>query len=252
MHPRASLAYALGALLFATGAAGAVNELPFSSAASPAHSAARAAFEAVAKTPIDPAKILISEIDLDGDGAPEIFAYAETPAFCNADGCEPAVFRKDGDTWRNILVSGAARTRAVPGDIYVTTKRHDGFYDFLIGSLYIVHQGAMYREYVTPPPTQLDEVAFVGACTSSPEIAAEVREAGARADVTEPVGAFCLCLLDQFENASLPQRDLDLFGETLTRRKPAQQAAAMSSIPDEYAATVADFRFSCAIDLRVD
>ena len=253
MTPRPSLGCALGAMLLATAAARAeINHLPFSNAASPSHSIAHAAFEAEAKASIDPAKITISEIDLNGDGTAEIFAYAETPMFCDADGCEPALFSKEGDAWRNILVKGTARTRAIPGDFSITTNRHAGYFDFMIGSLYIVHDGTSYREYVPPPPTQLDEGAFFGACTSSQEVALEVRAAGPRGDIEEPVDVFCLCLFDQFQNASLPQADLDLFSDMLAGRKSVKEAGPMSSIPDEYAAKVADFRFSCEIDLRVD
>jgi len=253
MTPRPLLGCALGAMLLATAVARAeINYLAFSNAPSPAQTAARAAFETQAKASIDPAKILTSEVDLDADGVAEILAYAEAPEFCDAQGCEPAIFRKDGDTWRNILADGIVRTRAVPGNISVINERHNGFSDLLVGPLYLIHDGTAYREDTGPEPTQLDETAFFGACTSSQEVALEVREAGPRSDIEEPLDVFCLCLFDQFQNASLPQSDLDLFSDMLAGRKTAKQAAPMSSIPDEYAATVADFRFSCEIDLRVD
>jgi hypothetical protein len=232
-----------------------INHLAFSNAPSPAHAAARAAFEVESGNPIEPARILVSEVDLDADGVAEILAYAETPAFCDPQGCAPAIFRRDGDTWRNILADGVVRTRAVPGTISVIDERHNGFSDLLVGSLYLIHDGTAYREDTGPVPTQLDSTAFQAACVTSPDIASEVREAAASADIEEieePVGAFCACLLDQFQTAGVPQTDLDLFADLLAGRKTATEAAPMSSIPDDYAATITDFRFSCAIDLRVD
>jgi hypothetical protein len=253
MKPPRSAASILAVFLAATSPARAdVSYLPFSNALSPAHSAARAALEAEAKGPIDPAMIVVSEVDLDADGVDEILAYAETPAFCDTEGCKPRILRKEGDTWRNILADGAVRTRAIPGNFSVMDERHNRFSDLLVGSLYLIHDGTAYREDTGPAPSQLDEAAFFGACAASLDIVREVREAGASAEFEEPVDTFCLCLFEQFENAGLPQRDLDLFSEVLRGSKTAKEAAPMSSIPEEYAATVADFRFSCAIDLRVD
>lgn len=226
--------------------------LAFSSEPSAALETARRHFEAASGARIDPAAVTLSQVDLDGDGTSEIIAYANSPAFCNSDGCEPKILRRERDTWKSVLAEGVVRTRAVPGNISVINERHGGFLDLLVGSLYLIHDGTAYREDTGPVPTQLDQTAFLGACSASTDIAGEVREADPRGDVAEPVETFCLCLVDQFQTAGLPQRDLDGFAALLAGRTDMAEAVKQSSIPREFEEKLGDFRFSCGIELSAD
>ncbi len=226
--------------------------LAFSSEPSAALDVARGFFEATSGAPIDPAVVTVAQLDLDGDGTREIIAYANAPAFCTPDGCAPSILHREGTDWQDILAKGVVRTRAVPGNISVINERHGGFLDLLVGSLYLIHDGTAYREDTGPVPTQLDETAFLSSCSASTDIAGEVREAGPRGDVAEPVETFCLCLVDQFQTAGLPQRDLDGFAALLAGRTDMAEAAKQSSIPGEFEEKLGDFRFSCGIELSSD
>lgn len=246
---------ALAAMILgaAAGAARADSDyLAFSSEPSSALEMAHGHFEAVSGATIDPAVVTVAEVDLDGDGTSEIIAYANAAAFCTADGCAPSVLRRQGESWKDILAKGVVRTRAVPGNISVISERHGSFLDLLVGSLYLIHDGTAYREDTGPVATQLDESAFLGACTASPDIAGEVRKAGPRGDIAEPTRTFCLCLVDQFQTAGLPQRDLDGFAALLSGRTDMAEAAKQSSIPGEFEEKLGDFRFSCGIELSSD
>ena len=243
---------ALAAMILggAVGAALADSDyLAFSSEPSAAQETARRHFEAASGATIDPGAVAVSLVDLDGDGTSEIIAYANTPAFCNAGGCAPRILRHESDGWKNILAEGVVRTRAAPGNFTVINERHGGFLDLLVGSLYLIHDGTAYREDTGPEPTRLDETAFLGVCTASMDIASEVREAAPRGDVAEPVDMYCLCLVDQFQTAGLPQTDLDGFTALLAGRKNMAEAAKQSSIPGEFEEKLGDFRFSCGIEL---
>ena len=226
--------------------------LAFSSEPSAALENARRHFETASGATVDPSVVAVSLVDLDGDGTGEIIAYANTPAFCDAGGCAPSILRREGADWKDILVDGVVRTRAVPGDISLINERHGGFLDLLVGSLYLIHDGTAYREDTGPVPTRLDGTAFLRACTASGDIAGEGREATARGDVAESVDTFCLCLFDQFQTAGLPQRDLDGFATLLAGRTDMSKAAEQSSIPVDFTSTVAAYRFSCGIELSVD
>lgn len=246
---------ALAAMILgvAVGAARADSDyLAFSSEASPALEAAHGHFEAASGATIDPAVVTVAQVDLDGDGSSEIIAYANAAAFCSSDGCAPSILRREGESWKDILAVGVVRTRAVPGNISVINERHGGFLDLLVGSLYLIHDGSAYREDTGPIPTLLDESAFLTACTASPDIADEVRKAGPRGDIAEPVETFCLCLVDQFQTAGLPQRDLDGFAALLAGRTDMADAAKQSSIPGDFEEKLGDFRFSCGIELSAD
>lgn len=226
--------------------------LAFSSEPSAALESARRHFETASSATIDAGAIAVSLVDLDDDGTSEIIAYANTPAFCSADGCAPSILRREGEDWQDILAGGVVRTHAVPGNIAVINERHGGFLDLLVGSLYLIHDGTAYREDTGPVPTRLDETAFLGVCTASRDIAGEVRDAAPRGDVARQVDTFCLCLLDQFQTAGLPQRDLDGFATMLAGRRGMADAAKQSSIPGDFEVKLSDFRFSCGIELGVD
>lgn len=246
---------ALAAMILGRAAGAALADsdyLAFSSEPSPALETARRHFEAASGARIDPAAVTLSQVDLNGDGTSEIIAYASASAFCSPDGCAPSILRREGTDWQDILARGAVRTRAVPGNISVINERHGGFLDLLVGSLYLIHDGTAYREDTGPVPTQLDQTAFLGACSASTDIAGEVREADPRGDVAEPVETFCLCLVDQFQTAGLPQSDLDGFAALLAGRTDMAEAAKQSSIPGEFEEKLGDFRFSCGIELSAD
>lgn len=246
---------ALAAMILG-GAAGAARAdsdyLAFSSEPSAAREIALGYFEAAGGAAIDPGAITISEIDLDDDGVNEIIAYSNSPAFCNADGCAPSILRREGETWKNVLADGVVRTRAVPGNVSRVAMTSGTFWGLLFGSLLLEWDGTRFREYQPPPVTQLNDSEFLTACTASPDIADEVRKAGPRGDIAEPVETFCLCLVDQFQTAGLPQRDLDGFATLLAGRTDMAEAAKQSSIPGDFEEKLGDFRFSCGIELSAD
>ena len=240
-------------LIGAVGEAAADSDyLAFSSGPSSALEVAHGHFEEASGATIDPAAVTAAEVDLDGDGTNEIIAYANAPALCTADGCAPSILRYEGTEWKDILVADVVRTRAVPGNISVINERHGGFLDLLVGSLHLIHDGTGYREDTGLVPTQLDGSAFASACTASPDISDEVRKAGPRGDIAEPTRTFCQCLVDQFQTAGLPQRDLDGFAALLAGRTTMADAAKQSSIPDAFEERLGDFRFSCGIELSAD
>jgi hypothetical protein len=228
------------------------DHLDFSSEPSVALENARRHFETASGATIDTGAVTISEVDLDGDGTREIIAYANVPAFCNADGCAPSILRREGESWKDILATDVVRTRAVPGNISVINERHGGFLDLLVGSLYLIHDGTAYREDTGPVPTTLDATAFLSACSGNTDIAREVRDAAPRGDVAEPVDTFCLCLVDQFQTAGLKQGDLDSFAALLAGRTDMAEAAKQSSLPGDFEEKLGDFRFSCGIELSAD
>jgi hypothetical protein len=97
---------ALAALLLLAGPAAAaeVPVLNFTNVDSPSHFAARALMEQEMGAEIGDEFVLITEIDLDFDGADEVFAFAYTDWFCGTAGCVPRIYSPDGDGWNEIQI----------------------------------------------------------------------------------------------------------------------------------------------------
>lgn len=218
-----------------------INYLHFSNAPSPARDIAQGLMAAEAGAPIEGDRVTVSEVDLDTDGTPEIFAYAQAPFFCAELGCLPRIFRKTGGEWRNILADDTGITRGGPANISVIGMANGGFTDLLLGSVVLEWDGEKYREYQPPPITQLDDVAFIPACRAS----GTVHDYLAAEGVGDKDAEFCTCMVDQFENAGLPQSDLDRTATDYGKPRKADN-------PDDFLMKVHDFELGCRIDLTVD
>ena len=193
----------------------------------------------------------VAEVDLDGDGTAEIFAYAlATPFFCTDRGCLPRIYRRTGDVWLNILVDETGITRGGPTNISVIGMAKDGFSDILLGSVVIEWDGVSYREYQPPPVTQLNDAAFSTACTGSAYVQGYVADSDALAK--EPVRTFCGCLTGQFENAGLTQADLDLYARKLAGQLSDEALGKLVDAPQDYLYRLHDFELSCRIDLTAE
>ncbi len=211
--------------------------LPFGTQPADLHARAVELFSAEAGAPVDPALVIISPVDLSGDGQPDMIAYARTPAFCNDEGCAPRFYYFDGMNWIDILEPGLVRTRAVPGAFTLVNVSGTGFSDVLAGSMLLVFDGERYVEEVPAEPTELDMAAFAPACAASPRVAALL------ADVSVPDGAarFCGCVGALFERMGHQQDDLDAV-------TAAYAGSGSIEDDDELDEILADYEFSCRAD----
>lgn len=227
------------------------NYLAFPNTASSARAIAHDLMEREAGAPIALENMAVSEVDLDRDGTPEIFAYAmATPFFCSDKGCLPRIYRKTGEEWLNVLSDETGITRGGPTNVSLVGMANEGFSDILLGSVLIEWDGGSYREYQPPPVTQLDDGAFLAACNGSPTIQTAVAEAGAI--VKEPLKTFCVCLADQFENAGLPQSDLDIYRRKLAEQLSDEAVGKLVASPKDYLYRLHDFELSCRIEITAD
>ncbi|MDP3895511.1 MAG: hypothetical protein Q8Q62_02425 [Mesorhizobium sp.] len=238
------------AALAASGAHAEIAYLPFSAAPTAAHQVARGLLETESGSAIPADKVMIAQVDLDNEGEPEIVAYALTPFFCDQTGCAPRIFRQDDGMWTNVLADGLVRTAGGPGNFSRVAMTSGNFWGLLVGSLLLEWDGAQYREYQPPPVTQLDDEAFLAACIASPDIVRYVADSDAR--VAEPLPTFCDCLVGQFENAGLPQSELDLFTKQLADRVPDDAIGTLVGSPEDYLYRVNDYKLGCRIDLTAD
>jgi hypothetical protein len=235
---------AMAGMVLVLGTASALAEisyLPFSNAPSSARDIAQSLMAAEAGAPIEGERVSVSEVDLNADGEAEIFAYAQAPFFCAERGCLPRIFRKTGGEWKNVLADDTGITRGSPANISLVGMPNDGFTDILLGSLLIEWDGATYREAQPPPRTDLADAAFLAACGASKTVDDYLAAEG----VGDKDATFCACMVDQFENAGLPQPDLDRAATDYGKPRKADN-------PDDFLMKVYDFELGCRIDLTVD
>jgi hypothetical protein len=227
------------------------DHLVFSPENSPAHEIAHGLMQLEAGEKIAPEKVLVSEVDLDRDGTAEIFAYAiGAPFYCNAMGCLPRIYRKTSNAWSNVLNDPSGITRGNPGNISVIGMANDGFSDILLGSVVIEWDGKAYREFQPPPVTQLDDAAFQTACAASAYVKQYVADSDAT--VKEPIAYFCSCLVDLFENAGMPQSDLDIYRKKLAGELSDEAIGTLVAKPADYLYQLHDLDLSCRIELTAN
>lgn len=224
--------------------------LTFSEADTPARETARGLFEREIGHQVAAGDIVHAETDLDGDGRPEIFAYARVAELCAEQGCLPRIFREGAEGWANVLKDEAGTTRGGPTNITLLGPDKGGFQRILLGSVLIEWDGSAYREPQAPKPSELDASRFLPACVASPEV--QIVVTLAQAKVEDPVGKFCACMVDQFQTAGLPQGDLDLMTLGYKEGLSSVDAEKLSSIGEEFAAKLGDFRLGCEIEISGD
>jgi hypothetical protein len=230
----------LAALLPATASAQ-TGYLPFGTVPPDLHARAVELLSAEAGSPVAPADVIISALDLSGDGALEMIAYGRAPAFCNDQGCEPRIYIFTGTEWVNILEPGLVRTRAVPGAFSIVNVSQTGFSDILVGSLLLVFDGRQYVEEKPPEPTDLDTAAFDAACAARGRVTAMLAEAS----VPDKAAEFCACMGGLFEQMGHEQADLDA-------ATAAYAASGEIAGDNDLAVILADYELSCRIELTVD
>jgi hypothetical protein len=240
MRP-AILPFAMLAALVPAVAAAQVGYLAFGSQPADMHARAVKLLSAEAGAAVPADQVIISALDLSGDGQLEMIAYARNPAFCDERGCEPHIFLFSGTEWISILEPGLVRTRAVPGAFSIVNVSQTGFSDILIGSLLLVFDGRQYVEERPPEPTDLDTAAFDAACRAGSRTAALLAEAS----IPDRGGELCACLAGLFEQMGHPQEDLDA---------AAAAYAGSGEIADDEDLEVilADYELSCRIELTAD
>lgn len=241
----------LGCLALPGTALAAADHLVFSPENSLAHAIAHDLMQREVGEKIAPDKVVIAEADLDRDGTPEIVAHAiDVPFYCNAMGCLPRIYRRIGTEWRNVLDDASGITRGNPANISVIGMTNNGFADILLGSVVIEWDGSAYREFQPPPVAQLDDAAFQAACAASAYVKRYVAESDAT--VNEPVPYFCSCLVDLFENAGMPQSDLDIYRRKLAGELTDEDITKLVAKPADYLYQLHDLELSCRIELTAN
>ncbi|MBX3531112.1 MAG: hypothetical protein KF849_10930 [Rhizobiaceae bacterium] len=240
MRP-ALLPLAFMAALFPAVASAQVGYLAFGSQPADMHARAVELLSSEAGNPVSADQVIISAVDLSGDGQLEMIAYARNPAFCDDQGCEPRIFMFDGTAWINLLEPGLVRTRAVPGAFSIVNVSQTGFSDILVGSLLLVFDGRQYVEERPPEPTDLDTAAFDAACRGGSRTATLLAEAS----IPDRGGELCACLAGLFEQMGHPQEDLDA-------ATAAYSGSGEISDDPDLSAILADYELSCRIELTAD
>lgn len=240
MRP-ALLPFALLAALVPAVAAAQVGYLAFGSQPADMHARAVELLSAEAGAAIPADQVIVSALDLSGDGQLEMIAYARNPAFCDEQGCEPRIYLFTGSEWVNILEPGLVRTRAVPGAFSIVNVSQTGFSDILVGSLLLVFDGRQYVEERPPEPTDLDTAAFDAACRAGSRVAALLAEAS----IPDRGGELCACLAGLFEQMGHPQEDLDA-------ATAAYAGSGEIADDEDLGIILADYELSCRIELTAD
>lgn len=226
------------ALLAAAPAAAQVAYLRFGQEPQDLHTRAVELFAEEAGAAVSPDDVIISPVDLSGDYALEMIAYARAAPFCDGRGCEPRIFIFDGETWRNILAPGVVRTATVPGAISIVNISQTGFSDILVGSVLLVFDGRHYVEEAPPEPTELDRGPFEAACSGSAAIVEKVAAEGA----ADGAPRFCACMADLFEAMGHEQVDMDDAAEHYAGTAPLDADDGLVDI-------LTDYELSCRIEL---
>lgn len=200
MRPAFGLIFAVA--LFGAGLATAEEEDPWRLDVSGPRSADQAVARAL--TGLGDDKVRVGTNDLDLDGFPEFFVFA--------DG-RNSLMRLGPDGWTDIS-GGALQGVAGPSDL---TFRDEWFNGFQIlragGELRIMQNGALaLRSSIAPG--RLDATAFARACIASPGLGAPGEDGIIFVDSQE----YCACLAEEWGARSGDQRLFDAWTQALTDR----------------------------------
>ena len=109
------------------------STLSFSTKPSPDRVAIEKVLSKQSGSPVNDKWLQLAEVDIDGDGTPEVFAVAmNSDYYCGDAGCIPVLLQRQGKSWRAIDFGLNSLTNGQPEDWSIAPDRKNGHVVFVM------------------------------------------------------------------------------------------------------------------------